>query len=665
MKEIAIDALNRGLEAPLEIRMCKEKGKIDKFPLLMIIVLGKGRGVFALQNIPEGSFICEYKTTGVYSTQQYKLRELEYKQEEEICASVEAKVNSKTMHFDGTRRYNQFGIYINHSITPNIKPFPPVFVRGKHRIGFFSSKPIQKNEELHWDYCYRDPKWPWLYGKRLCIFLIFVVLTSLSTYYECFICNISLGIKEEPEEEEVETCEAVYSKAKSTTFEKYRRAYFCPVPGCPSGKAIKKLSNHLIDFHKILDVTMRRKLLEEAKEPGPAKMSQRKVSITLEQVMQKLEKHGPANLIVPKIAAKTGSTKHYPRYDVDREPILTAFIKNLVSVDGGRRRPEVAREIASDVSKYLAYVNHRVCTWQSLLNIEKCRTFVEQLEMNKIGADGITSKLDRIMTAMTYVRREGLIQCFPQAILDRIDSWRGSYRRDKPALDIARQIEEPSESIFPTVQMFFANETLNHDIAEIRSKLNDDKELSRSEITLLTTYLFMCLTYKNWQRPGAVIRMTLEEAQAYVMKDNKLVVKTFHHKTGQAHGPAVMVLDGDDATLFQMYLNKVRINISTSSSTQSAFVTSHGSPLTNYRDLVHSLTNRLGIPLFPNITAVRKAGATAAVSSLPDDVMEQVSQHMSHSKSTSERYYRMRGRATSAVTAYGNIKQITSKNLML
>lgn len=78
---------------------------------MLINVLGKGRGVYALQDIPEGSFICEYKTTSVYSTQQYKMHELEYKQEEEICASFEAKVNSKTMHFDGTRRYNQFGIY--------------------------------------------------------------------------------------------------------------------------------------------------------------------------------------------------------------------------------------------------------------------------------------------------------------------------------------------------------------------------------------------------------------------------------------------------------------------------------------------------------------------------------------------------------------------------
>ena len=107
------------------------------------------------------------------------------------------------------------------------------------------------------------------------------------------------------------------------------------------------------------------------------------------------------------------------------------------------------------------------------------------------------------------------------------------------------------------------------------------------------------------------------------------------------------------------------MNISTNSSTQIAFVTSHGSPLTNNLDQVHFLTNRLGIPFFPNITTVRKDRATAAVSNLSDNVMEQVSEHMSHSKLTSEQYYRITGQTTSAVTAFFNIKEITSKNLMV
>ena len=129
------------------------------------LVSGKGRGVFSLCDIPKGTFICEYKTTGVYSKKEHQRQEMEYYFNEEIVATVEAKVDGRVMFFDGTRRLNQFGSLINHSTRPNCKPFPPVFVRGKYRIGFLALKNICKDQELTWDYNYRDPKWPWLYGN--------------------------------------------------------------------------------------------------------------------------------------------------------------------------------------------------------------------------------------------------------------------------------------------------------------------------------------------------------------------------------------------------------------------------------------------------------------------------------------------------------------------
>ena len=129
------------------------------------LVSGKGRGVFSLCDIPKGTFICEYKTTGVYSKKEHQRREMEYYFNEEIVATVEAKVDGRVMFFDGTRRLNQFGSLINHSTRPNCKPFPPVFVRGKYRIGFLALKNICKDQELTWDYNYRDPKWPWLYSN--------------------------------------------------------------------------------------------------------------------------------------------------------------------------------------------------------------------------------------------------------------------------------------------------------------------------------------------------------------------------------------------------------------------------------------------------------------------------------------------------------------------
>ena len=100
----------------------------------------------------------------VLKERQYRVREREYLRNEEKTAAVEAKIDGHRYFFDATRRLEQYGAYINHSINPNIRPFPPVFVRGKYRFGFLAMRDISPGEELTWDYNTRDPKWPWLSG---------------------------------------------------------------------------------------------------------------------------------------------------------------------------------------------------------------------------------------------------------------------------------------------------------------------------------------------------------------------------------------------------------------------------------------------------------------------------------------------------------------------
>lgn len=53
------------------------------------------------------------------------------------------------------------GRYINHSRHPNIRPYPPIFVRGKSRIGMYSLSDIRGNDELMWDYGITTGEMPW------------------------------------------------------------------------------------------------------------------------------------------------------------------------------------------------------------------------------------------------------------------------------------------------------------------------------------------------------------------------------------------------------------------------------------------------------------------------------------------------------------------------
>ena len=421
----------------------------------------------------------------------------------------------------------------------------------------------------------------------------------------------------------------------------------------------------MIVVHNIRDESKRRKLLLEARDQGPQKSKQLKTVIKIEEAFKRqIERDTASNQVVfPTVAAKPGSTKSYPRYNIDKEAIILAFIENLTSFDGGKRSIAEARQIAADVSKYLAFCNRVSCTWESLVNRDKMKQYITKLEKDKIGVDGILTKIDRLQTAFNFAVREKCLNLTSQqfaTISDQISQWKATYRKSKPSIQIEREMRTKIDpQALQKVQSFLENEAIQIKISEIIEK----STFSASDTNTLVAYLFCVLTYGNWQRPGAAINLTLKEALEAKFVDDKLVVHCLNHKTAGAYGPAVMVLKDHDAHVFQFYLNVVRPTLASSSTgdNELALVSCNGRPLHNYRDLVSSLTKQFGLKDLPNLTTIRKSGATAAVTSLNKDNMELLSSHMSHSSSTSERYYRHRQRDASAVTAFDQIQSISGE----
>ena len=78
-----------------------------------------------------------------------------------------------------------------------------------------------------------------------------------------------------------------------------------------------------------------------------------------------MEKRTPF-FLVPNVAVRKGLTKHYQCFDIDKDPLLLSFVKNLQSFDGGKKLQQEAWEIASDVSKFSAFACDEA-KWQSLL----------------------------------------------------------------------------------------------------------------------------------------------------------------------------------------------------------------------------------------------------------------------------------------------------------
>ena len=128
-----------------------ESGKLGS-PVEIATFPGKGRGVVASQKIPCGAFVTEYKTKEVYSRNQMADRISEYELNGEGCYLLEVQTPKGWFCLDATRRMGSVGRLMNHSVKPNLRPFRPLHIRGKWRVGFLAVRDIKAGEELTWDY---------------------------------------------------------------------------------------------------------------------------------------------------------------------------------------------------------------------------------------------------------------------------------------------------------------------------------------------------------------------------------------------------------------------------------------------------------------------------------------------------------------------------------
>ena len=62
---------------------------------------------------------------------------------------------------------------------------------------------------------------------------------------------------------------------------------------------------------------------------------QKKVTITISEAFQQQLVRDNQSLVIPRVPFKPGSTRSYPNFDIEKEPLLVAFIANLTSFDGG------------------------------------------------------------------------------------------------------------------------------------------------------------------------------------------------------------------------------------------------------------------------------------------------------------------------------------------
>ena len=101
-----------------------------------------------------------------------------------------------------------------------------------------------------------------------------------------------------------------------------------------------------------------------------------------------------------------------------------------------------AKEVATDMGKYLAFAGSATFSWADLLEWDKLQSYVVKLEEAGVGPEGISTKIQRLSNAVSYACLEvpELARRKEEAtfIKDSLSSWRSTFCREKPRLEAER-----------------------------------------------------------------------------------------------------------------------------------------------------------------------------------------------------------------------------------
>ena len=178
----------------------------------------------------------------------------------------------------------------------------------------------------------------------------------------------------------------------------------------------------------------------------------------------------------------------------------------------------------------------------------------------------------------------------------------------------------------------------------------------------MATHLFIHFTFKNLQRAGAAINMTLDEANNFreQRSDGKLFLQVMveKHKTATTYGPAVVYLSGNAISCFHYFLN-LRNKADEDGNNNFLIRSNNSLYVKHYNRYVTEYAKSVGITFdkIPSITQFRKIGSTMAMEDLTQAEMEHVSTQMGHSSATAEKYYCT---ATAGSKSLGAFKSLTS-----
>ena len=628
-KERVIFGLENRLKALLQIR---EVG-------------GRGCGVFAQEKIEKGSYICEYQSK-VYEMKEKEKHLKEYEVNREGSYIIDM-VGKPSLCFDATRVFgvgrDNYGRYINHAKRGvNCRPYPPLFIRGKYRVGFIALKDIQEGDELFWDYGCRGEEW-------------------METMVEEGKVVNRGGRKEELAKSESPCCSKSLKTPKAPVV---RRQRVCPVAGCTS-KPQKRLSQHLDYKHPGLTHEERAYILRTARvlprifPPKATYLRPLKNTPSLEAYWNKEEEKEEDEEEEEEEECKKQirerGTRSFKQFNVDREPSLIRFQNYLTRVEGGQRSQQQARLVAITVSKFLHFCRSTslVPEWETLTESGLVAGYLNKLDEVGLNVEGKLNILENIGHAIDFycfecgkdekeMKKHRIAQRFQEEYLAK---WKKSLRKSRKRIRQERMEGLSDKNLsFSQIKEVTKNKALRTLITSVAEQVRIGIDVPFSSLDKATIAIAGLLDFTTWQRPGAVCNATLEEWNAKKVVEveghQRVIFKVALHKSS-VQGSAKFVLKDDIFSLLEEYVSVIRPKLcEAEKESRYLFITNGGCPLTS--SVLRKKFSKLGqtcgfVP--PTSTTVRKIIETSAATTLGENEQSLVATQLHHSTATAKQYY--------------------------
>ena len=435
-------------------------------------------------------------------------------------------------------------------------------------------------------------------------------------------------------------------------------------------KPLKKLANHLSTKHPTLSKEERHRLLKRAKVVR--RDTQLRTSTipqwgsireyTINYAPNPPKKAEDADIYTRLIQAGK-KTWGFPMFPIE---MFKDFSEWLMSPDGKLRSETAAKEICVDVSKCLKYLNPKSITFDCLLDTTKIRKFLDICSQSGVQEDGLITKADRLITALTYLRLEANVK--KRATIDdaveRISSWKRVWRKAKGKSRLIRLAESMESCPEPDVNAIKHCDALWKDVDKVISALRDDThEVTSGQLKLVTGAMVGLILAQSAQRPSAVMGATLGEYERATFVDGVWVINVHEHKTGQ-QGPARLTMEHDDKRRLDDYVLYVRPGLDPLNEHNKLFSLSGGRPLENTGKLLAKIETNYDLSL-PSSTQLRKELATKAALTCSSPEVALLSRQMSHSIETHRRAYEEIGTTSHAAQAHSLVQRLSSKQKLV